>query len=83
MTPDLIVVGVLFLLRIAVTLALVLVDGFLAARYLETRSDTIRKARSRRLTGKPPGVTPQAAQGGLATPEPPMPRRRATAAEED
>ena len=49
MTPDLIVVGVLFLLRIAVTLALVLVDGFLAARYLETRSDTIRKARSEEI----------------------------------
>ena len=49
MTPDLIVVGALFVLRIAVPLALVLVGGFLAARYLEARSAAIRKARSEEI----------------------------------
>ncbi len=46
MTPDLIVVAALFVLRIGIPLALVLGGGFLAARYLETRSAAIRKARS-------------------------------------
>ncbi len=46
MTPDLIVVAAMFVLRIGVPLALVLGGGFLAARYLERRSAAIRKARS-------------------------------------
>lgn len=49
MTPDLIVVAALFVLRIAVPLALVLGGGFLAARYLENRSAAIRKARSEEI----------------------------------
>jgi hypothetical protein len=45
MTPDLIVVAALFVLRIGVPLVLVLGGGFLAARYLESRRAANQRAR--------------------------------------
>jgi hypothetical protein len=52
MTPDLLVVGAMFVLRIGVPLALVVVGGFLAARYLESRGAAIRKAQSGEIAGE-------------------------------
>jgi hypothetical protein len=46
MSPDLIVLGGLFLLRFGVPLLLILGGGYLAARYVESRRAAQRQRRS-------------------------------------